>query len=98
MAITKTKEEIYEWFTTKNWFKSYEKQLFKRPMYNKVASSNCTNFKDYLDFAYRKLRQQNPNESYIEFLLLDFNIEISNEGQEYWRKLDNIYWNEYVRL
>lgn len=96
MAITKTKEEIYEWFTTKNWFKSYEKQLFYQPVSRNVASSNCTNFKDYLNYAYHRLNR--GNQSYIEFLLLDFRTDRSVEGDYYWRQLDDIYWNKYVRF
>ena len=97
MAITKTKEQIYEWFTTKNWFKSYEKNLFRASNpHERVTSSGCSNFKDYLDYAYRKLREESIS-GYIEFLLCDFNRDNSDEGYEYWHRIDQEYWFGWVR-
>ena len=90
MAITKTKEQIYEWFTTKNWFKTYEKNLFGYTKY-RVRESNCTNFKDYLDYAFKKLIEED-NQSYIEFLALDFERENTSQGRDYWEKIDESYW------
>lgn len=94
MAITKTKEQIYEWFTTKNWFKLYEKNLFRYPK-TRVKESNCTNFKDYLDYAFEKLIEED-NQSYIEYLSLDFVKESTNQGWGYWHKIDECYWANWM--
>lgn len=90
MAITKTKEEVYEWFTTKNWFKLYERNLFTHPR-ARVENSGCTNFKDYLDYAYRVLRE-NGDQANVEYLLCDFKRRDTNEGDQYWGDIDAVYW------
>ena len=95
MSVTKTKEQIYEWFTTKNWFKSYEKNLFTYPC-SRVKDSNCTNFKDYLDYSYRRLREEDIRGN-IEFLVLDFHKGESPEGSSYWERIDEMYWNNWLR-
>lgn len=94
MTITKTKEQIYEWFTTKNWFKSYEKNLFSYPK-SRVRASTCTNFKDYLDYAFKKLIEEG-DESYVEYLSLDFMRDSTNQGWEYWQKIDESYWANWM--
>ena len=94
MAITKTKQEVYEWFTTKNWFKSYERNLFTYPK-ARVVNSGYTNFKDYLDYAYRILRE-NRDQANVEFLLCDFEKWKTNEGAKYWDAIDAAYWSRWM--
>lgn len=94
MAITKTKEEVYEWFTTKNWFKLYERNLFAFPR-QRVKQSSCTNFKDYLDYAYKHFKEEG-SQSYVEFLIMDIDRLETEQGFLYWRHIDESYWTNWM--
>lgn len=95
MAITKSKGQIYEWITTKNWFKSYEKNLFSNPRSIRVRQSGCSNFKDYLDYAFKKLIECNK-ETFIEFLIVDSIKEGSGQSITYWSLIDTEYWHKWM--
>lgn len=96
MAITKTKEQIYEWFTKSNWWTMYEREFKEHPGCL-VLESGCRDFKEYLDFAFHKL-QNESSVSYIEFLLCPDCIKRRIFGSDYWSSIDNIYWYHWVQI
>ena len=91
----KTKEEIYEWVTSQNWFRFYESSMIAHPS-KFFVDSKATCFKEYLEYAWDRYKRTGDY-GLIEYLcssgysLSPIN-NITGMGS-FFGAIDNDYWN-----